>query len=374
MPTKIQSVGFGNFTVFTKMEMPLSESMNILIGPNGTGKTHILKAMYVFLRAHADTYKPIATLDKLSRSETRDLHKQLNENTETALEQVFLPDQAPTDFKRSKNHKGSYVTVKLQPQGTCWIDTEKRRASKWCDVDHLDGFENQILTLPSGLFIPAKEVMSIYPGFVATWLKRHSNYDRTYFDLCLALQEAPLRKLSTTEDKILAKLEEVLGGNVIQSPDGRFYVETAERHLSMHMLAEGLRKFAMLAWLIKNGELLRSGILFWDEPENNLNPRLMKHMKDVLYLLVEAGLQICVATHDYLLANEISLEMDKRQRSKKQKRSMEGVQFISLYYGKEHKQGVQVEIANLMTDLEHNPILEEYAAHYERETEVLLNL
>ena len=37
------------FTAFQKLELGFSPGINILIGENGTGKTHILKALYASL-------------------------------------------------------------------------------------------------------------------------------------------------------------------------------------------------------------------------------------------------------------------------------------------------------------------------------------
>ncbi|MGI9323526.1 MAG: AAA family ATPase, partial [Pseudomonadales bacterium] len=42
----LKSIKFENFTAFEKLNVDLSEGVNIFIGENGTGKTHILKAAY----------------------------------------------------------------------------------------------------------------------------------------------------------------------------------------------------------------------------------------------------------------------------------------------------------------------------------------
>ncbi len=39
--------------------------------------------------------------------------------------------------------------------------------------------------------------------------------------------------------------------------------------MEMHLVAEGLRKLAMIARLIANGSLVDKVSLFWDEPEAN---------------------------------------------------------------------------------------------------------
>jgi recombinational DNA repair ATPase RecF len=39
-------IRFDNFTVFETLDIALSPGVNIFIGENGTGKTHILKTLY----------------------------------------------------------------------------------------------------------------------------------------------------------------------------------------------------------------------------------------------------------------------------------------------------------------------------------------
>ena len=42
----IQSIGLKNFTVFKNFQLDVSSGINIFVGENGTGKTHLLKAVY----------------------------------------------------------------------------------------------------------------------------------------------------------------------------------------------------------------------------------------------------------------------------------------------------------------------------------------
>jgi len=39
-------LSLGNFTVFDTLDMGFSNGINVLIGENGTGKTHIMKILY----------------------------------------------------------------------------------------------------------------------------------------------------------------------------------------------------------------------------------------------------------------------------------------------------------------------------------------
>jgi len=75
----------------------------------------------------------------------------------------------------------------------------------------------------------------------------------------------------------------------------------------MNLVAEGMRKFATLYKLLANGTLTPETTLFWDEPEANLNPALLKDMASILTDLAQAGFQIILATHSLFLLKELHI-------------------------------------------------------------------
>ena len=77
--------------------------------------------------------------------------------------------------------------------------------------------------------------------------------------------------------------------------------------MEMHLVAEGLRKLAMVARLIATGMLVEKGYLFWDEPEANLNPKLIKDSARTIVALSQSGIQVFVATHSLFLLRELYL-------------------------------------------------------------------
>ncbi len=88
-----------------------------------------------------------------------------------------------------------------------------------------------------------------------------------------------------------------------------YYKPTAGRMLEAELAAEGYRKLAMLQILLQNGRIRPgvSGPLFWDEPESNLNPALIKNLVDVLLKLVRNGQSVFLATHDYVFLKWLDL-------------------------------------------------------------------
>jgi wobble nucleotide-excising tRNase len=88
--------------------------------------------------------------------------------------------------------------------------------------------------------------------------------------------------------------------------------------MEMHLVAEGFRKIAMLSRLIATGSLLDSGYLFWDEPDSNLNPKLIKRIAISILELCNNGIQVFIATHSLFLLRELEilLQSQKKKRLK----------------------------------------------------------
>lgn len=94
-------------------------------------------------------------------------------------------------------------------------------------------------------------------------------------------------------------------GGVIELEGERFYLKSKSGRIEMNLLAEGLRKLAMLGRLIATGALLDKGTLFWDEPEANLNPKVIKLVARTILDLSTQGIQVFIATHSLFLLREL---------------------------------------------------------------------
>jgi ABC-type histidine transport system ATPase subunit len=75
--------------------------------------------------------------------------------------------------------------------------------------------------------------------------------------------------------------------------------------------ASGIQKFILLYLLLKYSFIKRDSVLFWDEPENSLNPELVPELVGILLELSRSGVQIFIATHDYNFARYFDVRKDK---------------------------------------------------------------
>ncbi len=84
--------------------------------------------------------------------------------------------------------------------------------------------------------------------------------------------------------------------------------------LEFMLVAEGYKKIALLWLLVQNGELGENSVLFWDEPEASFNPIMMRSVVKVLLELQRMGVQIFIATHEYVIMKEFDLQREKRDK------------------------------------------------------------
>ena len=67
----------------------------------------------------------------------------------------------------------------------------------------------------------------------------------------------------------------------------------------------------MIWLLIQNGTLLDGSVLFWDEPEANLNPSLIGHVVETILELRRLGVQVFLATHNFSVLKEMELRREE---------------------------------------------------------------
>ncbi|MGC1376524.1 MAG: AAA family ATPase [Anaerolineales bacterium] len=346
---KVQKLILEQFTAFdARTEFEFSRGINVFIGANSTGKTHALKAMYTLLKICER-----AQLEIPEKPASESGMEQLKVMAQNKFDKVYKPDRIGRLVNRS--HRGQKTgRVELIYQDKSVVVEIASKSNK---------FSISSIALPnpvSSVFLPAHEFLSASQGFIAAYEKRETAFDETYYDLAVALNASPLLGKRQEEIKSLVNpLEKAIQGGKVTENKGKFYVKLPEGNLESPLVAEGYRKLAGLIYLLNNGSLTQNGILFWDEPEANLNPRLVKTIVDTLKTLAASGVQIFISTHDYLFSQELSLLAEYE--------NWKDIRFFAFQQPKRGA-GVIIEWANSLAQISHNPILDEFAAHYDRET------
>jgi len=254
-------------------------------------------------------------------------------------------------------------------EGRIAVEGDEGGIAYGLQTDHLVSLHGRAWspTAPT-LFVPSREVLALYEGFVASYLNRELSLGETYYDVCVALNASNLRgPRADLSNALLASVETLLGGKV-ELVGNRFEVVFAgdtELRLEAHLVAEGLRKIGSLARLIENGSIRPGSLLVWDEPEANLNARLVTALVPILHALAAAGVQIVLATHDYLLAKRLSL------LSEASTGPVRPVKFFLLSRA-DTKSPVGVSSGATLVDLPQTPMEEEFLRLYDDEHRVFL--
>ena len=323
------------FTAFTDLAIDFSPKINVIIGENGNGKTQLLKSVYALCVGGA--LQVGSTGNELALALTRKLVR------------LLMPLDDKLGNMRRPGARGN-----AQLKATFALGEELaltfNGSSEVATVNSNAAYANY---RAEPIFVPTKEVLSLVRGMT------DANHDQRTVELIfddgyLDLAQMLLRKsvddpesrinLDPRFDSIVPKLANLIGGRY-QLENGGFsfqsgtYVETLGQSsaetkapqvfqkattrfvpaktavLSSGMTAEGFRKIGMLQRLLTNGTLNPgvSGPLLWDEPESNLNPKLMRQLVEILLELSRNGQQVILATHDYVLLKWFDLLMDKGQ-------------------------------------------------------------
>ena len=336
-----------NFTVFENVHFKFGEGLNVVVGANGTGKTHMLKVAYAVSSACASYTSTLGTaLASISRLDdvfdefiNHDLTGQFPANT--------LSDLVRRPNRSSEGMSGATVvaTIKgVSGQLEFVVDsvTKNQLSLKQKPDIKVQGAEP--------VFIPAKEVLTL------GWLLNYSQYgtppkvedlnklpiDRAYVNLLHKLIETPFDLPNPPISQLLGMIKAIVGGGVEYERGSFFLVPNNQPRMEMNIVAEGIRKFATLYKLLANGTLTPGATLFWDEPDTNLNPILLKEMAAVLTELAKAGFQIILATHSLFLLKELQILAQREKQPAK---------YFALYAGENG--ATQVETKDDFIQLEH---------------------
>ena len=262
----IQKIKIENFTVFENIEIDFCDGVNIFIGENGTGKTHLLKLLYVSAKlSGGDSFSAFDGLFGKHFYPDEVTQFSINDNKPHHINASRLIESSQeNETANAKNHTSAIAD---------FTSVNRVILSKPVAYIHAEISSNSI-----PVFIPAKEVLSMsnLPR-VDDEYKRSLNIDATIIDIIEKAKKLMPDKVPDFALKIAAKLEKEIGGRVFfDEKEETFWIyKTNGEKVPFSSEAEGFRKLGLLWQLIMNKSIKEGRLLLWDEPEANLNPRLI---------------------------------------------------------------------------------------------------
>lgn len=172
-----------NFTVFPDADFPFASGLNVIVGENGAGKSHVLKAAYTILSVLARGEK-----ESLSSTPTKSY-------LETAIVRklvgVFKPDSLGRLARRQVGRNRCEVEGQFDG-GRLGLGFSFNTSSK-TEVT-VESVPRKWERLPP-VYVPTRELLSHYPGFASLYETSELPFEETWRDTCLLLG-APLAEES----------------------------------------------------------------------------------------------------------------------------------------------------------------------------------
>lgn len=282
----VKSLKVENFTILPNATFEFSPNLNIIVAENAAGKSHLLKILY-------------ALLEVTSNEKNRLLKTDLQKIFANKLLAVFRSDSLGRLVKRQNKSSRAELLVTMNSEHTTHLDFSNHATTQV----NIQSIPNEYNDIPA--FIPTRELITLAPWLPTLYDKQIVPFEETWIDTCRLLNLLVLKgPKAEAAKKLLKPLENAMGDKVIMdNHNGRFYLGKLEAPL----VAEGMRKFMMIAHLVATGSLLDKGYLFWDEPESNLNPKLIKVAAEIIFELSQQNIQVFIATHSLFLLRELEI-------------------------------------------------------------------
>lgn len=350
---KIKKLTLSNFMAFENAEMNWSDNINIICGENSTGKTTLLKVMYSLVKPLSNGGRDILT---------KEMEEQLFVKK---IQGVFRPDEMKIGrlVSRKRGSNRTDFSVELEKDQKIAVGFGNRQENH-ADISVKQGEKGKKY---DAIYIPTKEMISTVEHFVSLYDEYHIDFEEMYYDLAKLL-DRPLSKGANTmeQNQVLSSLEEIMKGQIVQKNKKFYFKIKGEGEFEMGLLSDGYRKLSMIIYMILSGSLNKNTILFWDEPETNMNPKMIQPIVQAMIALAKMGVQIFVSTHDYFILQEFNMVTVYPELNPKKL----DIRFISLFRD-EKTHDVRYEMKNTASDLGHNAIMQEFDAMYDREQRII---
>ncbi|MFT6963020.1 MAG: AAA15 family ATPase/GTPase [Flammeovirgaceae bacterium] len=330
----IQEFHIKNCGLIKDVQQKNTASINLIIGENDTGKTFILKSLYVLVKS----------LETFNRGDAKHNFRQL---VSRKIKWTFNLDRIGDLVSKGGGDKLS-IEAKIDEQNIYTSFTSSANTEVGDITSLVDNRDAQ------SVFIPAKEVLSL-SSIIRTSRERDLvfGFDDTYLDLVNAIDPEPMKGKNKADFAMVRKILANLLGGKVERKDNQWIFKKGNKQFTIFSTAEGVKKIAIIDRLIGNKTLSSGSILFIDEPEAVLHPKAIVDFLDIIQLLSNSGIQVFMATHSYFVIKKLQLIAEKSNIS---------IPVISLK--KEHD---TVEYFDLLNGMPPNPIVDVSVRLYEEE-------
>lgn len=284
----IKNFEIHDYRQFKNAKFDNFSNINLFVGENDTGKTTILKFLYCV------SYELKGCLGKNIR--TCNIYQYINNlyvlnkfkfpvsyTENNKLKKLFLLDKDKVNFNVSFLNSKDEIITSYDNINNCNYDYKP-------------------------LFVPAKEILSIMNAII--YLKNQnieSGFDDSYTDIIYEI----LARKNIDERELLSVFKnkyDFYNGNIRidKNTNAINYHKNDGNIYNINITAQGIKKLGIFEVLHNTGNLTKKSILFIDEPENSLHPKMVRELMRFLADISKEGVQIFMASHNSFVLNQLS--------------------------------------------------------------------
>ena len=337
----IKSFDLKNFTIFNDFHLDVDSRINVFVGENGTGKTHLLKAIYAACEISKDNSLGANFLEKCFKK-----------YGSVELFRGYKNQELDIYLNADCNNR-EYIAVSLTVPVVRVVKNSTNGANNVLFDDKVNARDGsyqihlQKDVIFDAVFIPCKDMLTHSNGLPSMADRYKVPFDKTLTNIISVSTSWTLKDLPDIALKILPVLEDMIDGQIVFENEEFIVKKSNGRMVNFATEAEGFKKIGLLWQLLMNGSISKGSILVWDEPEANLNPKFLPKVVECLLELSRHNVQIFVSTHNYIFAKYFNVRA----------KSSDSVMFHSLYL---ENGDVQVESNKIFSSLRNNAIMQTF--------------
>lgn len=347
-------------TVFPKQEsFSFVPGLNIIVGGNDSGKSHLMKLCYAITKWGCDGAR--RELPEVWAEEKRLRRDMLRVYGTHNLSSLTARNRGNGSAKIKASLEGAKVPLGTAELSFGFVSDKEEEGL------HIAKLPQRFLT-ENAVFISPREVLSIYPCYMQAGKRYPELLDSASWELCRALEEEPgSTPIPGLLRHVIEEIESLLSGR-LQRLNGRFYLQRpGQEPLELNLVAEGFKRIGTLGLLIGNGTIRPGTALFWDEPEMNLNTTHLPRLVSILMGLCHAGVQVMLTTHSLFLLRELVIQLADKKHSKISRR------FFGMQPANSTTQGVRTSAGNSLDEIDQIASLEAEMEQADRYLNMNLN-
>ena len=325
---------FKNFAKLKDTSIEFND-ITLLAGKPSTGKSYIMKIIYIINEASYQEYKNdgrnyftiMSFLDELYKN--RELSTKINllynmledkrnykdildlilesnisnkENFSKVLKKIikenrnikfYINNLINSIFINSKQISDSYnVTfsnIELNYKNEKLIITQKE----------LYRNTNEVIFVETPLILEFKKFMPKERGKTPYHIESLLNILDTNYSFTDIEQEEFIKNFKQKSKKII-------GGDIESLGDSFIFNRLNDKNYDILNTSSGVKSIGLLQYLVTNKALKKGSLLFWEEPEVHLHPTWQSKIIDLFVELMKAGVKIVFSTHSPYMADYLN--------------------------------------------------------------------